>query len=460
MSGKISYETIDKYRNEIKELALKIWSNPEGAFKEFNACKWSAELLESHGFKVEIGTAGVPTAIKASFGEGSPVIGFLGEYDALPGLSQELGISQKAVPGQSHGHGCGHNILGSAHVGAVIGLKEEMVQKNLKGTIVFYGCPAEEVLTGKSFMARGGAFKELDAAISFHPFAQNEVDIGNSLALNSVKFHFVGKTAHAGGDPHNGRSALDAVELMNVGANYLREHVTTDVRLHYIITDGGTAPNIVPDHATVWYYVRAPKRETVEEVYARLIKVAEGAAHMTETKLETEFLGGCYQTLNNYVLADVVHKAMIDIPQEPWSDEEIEMARKLNAYEPALVENRRKYYNLPEDAELFTGVAPIANNGNAGSTDVGDVAHIAPTIFFSTACENLGAPGHSWQITSSVGSSIGEKGMIYASKIMAKFALDLIHNPEILKKAKEEFDAKTGGKPYKCPIPEDVKIPE
>lgn len=460
MSGNTAYSAIEKYRGELEELSLKIWGNPEGPYKEYKACEWTAALLEKHGFHVEIGAGGVPTAIKATYGEGHPVIGFLGEYDALPGLSQEQSTVQKPVEGQVYGHGCGHNLLGVAHVGAVLGLKDEMIEKGLKGTIIYYGCPAEEVLTGKSFMARGGAFDSLDTAIAFHPGTMNVVDVGNSLALNSVKFHFVGKTAHAGGDPHNGRSALDAVELTSVGANYLREHVTTDVRIHYVITEGGTAPNIVPDSATVWYYVRAPRREKVDEVYQRLIKVAEGAAHMTETKLEINFLGGCYQTLNNHVLAKVVHDAMNEIPQEPWSEEEIQMAQEMNKVNPHLAEAIRKAGNLPSDAEIFTGVMPIVNEGNAGSTDVGDVAYIAPTIFFSTACYNLGAPGHSWQITSSSGSTVGQKGMIYASKIMAKFGLDMIEKPEILEEAKAEFDEKTGGAPYKCPIPDDVKIPE
>jgi len=459
MSGKIAYEAIERARAELNELNLSIWSNPEGPYIERIACGKSAELLKNHGFEIEMGSGGVDAALKATWGSGKPVLAFLGEYDALPGMSQEVATEKKPIEGQTHGHGCGHNLLGVAHVGAVIGLKAEMEAKNLKGTIIYYGCPAEEVLTGKGFMARGGAFEGIDASIAFHPMTANIVTTGNSLALNSVKFHFKGITAHAGGDPHNGRSALDAVELTNVGCNYLREHVTTDVRMHYVITSGGTAPNIVPDYACVWYYIRAPRREIVEEVYARLIKVAEGAAHMTETKLEIEFMGGCYETMNNHVLVDLIHKNLQEAPQDEWSAEEIAFAKTLNNTTPHLHEAALKRLGLPQGTELHTGVADIGTSGNAGSTDVGDVHHMAPGVFFTTACYNLGAPGHSWQITSCSGSTIGEKGMIYGARAMAKFGLDLIEKPEILEKAWAEFNMSMGDNPYKCPIPQGLPVP-
>ena len=415
--------------------------------------------MKKHGFDVEVGAGGVKAAVKATWGSGKPVLGFLGEYDALPGMSQEVATEQKPIEGQLYGHACGHNLLGVAHVGAVIGLKAEMEERKLPGTIIFYGCPAEEVLTGKGFMARGGAFEGLDASIAHHPMTSNMVTRGNSLALNSVKFHFKGITAHAGGDPHNGRSALDAVEITNVGCNYLREHVTTDVRMHYVITSGGTAPNIVPDYACVWYYVRAPRREIVEEVYERLAKVAEGAAHMTETKLEVEFMGGCYETMNNPTLINLIHQNMKEAPQDKWTDEELAFAKKLNDVTPHLKEKALKFINASEDMELHTGVEEIGTVGNSGSTDVGDVHHMAPGVFFTTACYNIGAPGHSWQNTSCSGHTIGEKGMIYGAKAMAKWGLDLIEKPEILEKAWKEFDEAMGGKKYKCPIPEGLPVP-
>jgi len=460
MSGKTAYAAIEKARTELNELSLAIWKNPEGPYVEHIACDKTAEMLKKYGFDVEVGVAGVDTAIKATWGSGKPVIGFLGEYDALPGMSQEVAAEKKPVEGQEFGHGCGHNLLGVSHVGAVIGLKAEMEERGLPGTIIYYGCSAEEVLTGKGFMARDPkVFEGLDASIAFHPMTLNIVTTGNSLALNSVKFHFKGITAHAGGDPHNGRSALDAVELTNVGCNYLREHVTTDVRMHYVITDGGTAPNIVPDYACVWYYVRAPRREIVEEVYARLVKVAEGAAHMTETKLEVEFMGGCYETMNNHVLVDLIHKNMKEAPQDEWSAEDLAFATNLNATTPHLHEAAVKRLGLSMDTQIHTGVADIVDMGNSGSTDVGDVHHMAPGVFFTTACYNIGAPGHSWQITSCSGSPIGEKGMTYGARAMAKFGLDLIENPEILEKAWKEFDESMGGKKYKCPIPADLPVP-
>jgi len=459
MSGKTAYEAIEKYRGELGALAKNIWENPEGPYVEYNAFEKTKAMLEKHGFSIEAGAGGVKTAIKATWGSGKPVLGFLGEYDALPGMSQEVGTAKKAIEGQVFGHGCGHNLLGVAHVGAVLGLKAEMEEKKLPGTIIYFGCPAEEVLTGKAFMARGGAFDGIDASIAFHPGTTNMTTVGNSIALNSAKFHFKGVTAHAGGDPHNGRSALDAVELTNVGANYLREHVTSDVRIHYTITDGGTAPNIVPDKACVWYYVRATKRETVDEVYARLVKVAEGAAHMTETELEVEFLGGCYQTLNNKALVELTHKAMLEAPQDEWTPEEIEFAKTLNDTTPHLQKGMNAFLGLPEDTQLHTSTGDIGQGGNFGSTDVGDVNYIAPGVMFTTACFNIGAPGHSWQITSCSGSSIGEKGMIFAARIMAKFGLDLIEQPEILEKAWAEFKVATGGKPYKCPIPMEIPVP-
>ena len=266
MIGEIAYKAIEDSRAKLVEVARNIWENPEGPFREFKACQWTAEVLKDAGFDVEIGVAGIPTAIKATWGSGHPVVGLLGEYDALPGMSQAHSTKKEPIEGQAYGQGCGHNLLGVGHLGGALGLKAEMEARNLPGTVVFYGCPAEEVLTGKPFMARGGAFDCLDYCIAWHPGKANQVLCGSAVGINSVKFHYKGRTAHAGGDPHNGRSALDAVELCNVGAQYLREHVTSDVRIHYIILEGGTAPNIVPDKASTWYMVRALSREAVVDV--------------------------------------------------------------------------------------------------------------------------------------------------------------------------------------------------
>ena len=452
-------EKIESQREMLNELSYKIWAKPEVGYLEYEACKLSSEALKAAGFEVEVGVFGVPTAIRASFGSGHPVIGLLGEYDALPGMSQKVKSEKDPVEAGAPGQGCGHNLLGVAHIGAAIGMKEEMEKKGLKGTVVFYGCPGEELLTGKTFMARNGAFRDLDVAFAYHPGKSNVASGGVMTGLNSAKFHFKGRTAHAGGDPHNGRSALDAVELMNVGANYLREHVTSDVRIHYTILEGGTAPNIVPDKASTWYMVRALTREAVVDVYERLLKVAKGAAMMTETELEIEYLGGCYPTLNNQVFAKVLYDVMGNTPKEAFTEEEKAFAHEINSATPKQYETQRKAWNLPEGTELHEGLLPNVPFNSYGSYDVGDVQYIVPGIMFNTTCNALGSVNHSWQTTACVGSSIGEKGMIYASKVMAHFCLKVIEDPSILAAAQEEFKQVMGDKKYVCPIPAEVPVP-
>ncbi len=458
MTGEIAIKKIEEKKTLLADLAQKIWENPEIAYTEVKASKWTADFLETEGFEVTRQYAGVPTAIKATWGSGKPVIGFLGEYDALPGMSQKISAIKDPVVADAPGQGCGHNLLGVAHVGAVIGMKQEMEEKNLEGTIIYYGCPAEEVLTGKGFMARGGAFKELDISIAWHPSSKNSVTTGVSTGLNSVKFHFKGKTAHAGGDPHNGRSALDALELMNVGAQYLREHVTDDVRIHYITLEGGVAPNIVPDKASSWYFVRALSREGVVETYNRLIKVAKGAATMTETEVEIEFLGGCYNTLQNKVLVNLIYETMQEVHVPKWTEEELKFAEALNHLSA-------NYDKLVESGEISEGMHIYNENGSIveensyGSTDVGDVQHIAPGVMFHTVAYNVGAAGHSWQITAGSGSSIGAKGMLFAAKIMAAAGIKALENPSIIEEAKAEFDEVMNGRTYKCPITDDIAVP-
>ena len=458
MTGEIALKVIEEGRAKFEDLSYHLWANPEPAYREYIASETCIKALEEAGFAIEKAVGGIPTAFKATYGSGSPVIALLAEYDALPGLSQKAVSHKEPVEGQSCGHGCGHCLMAGANVAAAVGIKAEMEAKNLPGTLVFLGCPAEEQLTGKVFMARGHAFDGLDIALSYHPLFTTEVSVGNSSAMNTAKFHFKGRTAHAGGDPHNGRSALDAVELMNVGANYLREHVTSDVRIHYTITEGGTAPNIVPDKACVWYYVRALSREAVEDTYARLVKIAKGAAMMTETEVEIEFLGGCYNTLNNKVLANLVKDTMHEIPQEPWTDEEIAFAKALNEQSPQYKAGCAAV-NRPEGTQLYEGPMEIETANSYGSTDVGDVQHIVPGIMIRTATYNIGAPGHSWQITACSGMSIGEKGMNRAAQVMAVSALKVLNDTSIYEAAKAEFDQEMAGKKYVCPIPAEVPVP-
>lgn len=458
MVEEIVKKTIQDKAEKLSALAKKIWEHPETAFNEYKASAWTAEFLKEEGFDVELNYAGLPTAIKGTWGRGKPVIGFLGEYDALPGMSQRVSTSKEALEEGAPGQGCGHNLLGVGHLGAALAMKAAMEEKNLEGRVIYYGCPGEEVLTGKGFMARGGAFKEMDIMMAWHPGTRNEVNLGRMTALNSARFHFKGRTAHAGGDPHNGRSALDAVELMNVGAQYLREHVTDDVRIHYIITQGGVAPNIVPDKASSWYYVRALSREGVVECYNRLLKIARGAAQMTETQVEVEYLGGCYNTQQNKVLAELVHKTMEESQLPQWTEEELDFARALNEvsanYEELVAQGK-----VPEGMQLHDQVDPIINRDGFGSTDVGDVQHMVPGVFFSTATHNIGAAGHSWQITSCAGSSVGIKGMLLASEVMALAGLKLLEDPSLLAAAKKEFDETMKGKSYQCPIHDDIPLP-
>ena len=458
MIDTIATKAVDQNAGILTALAKKIWANPETAFNEVNACKWTAETLRNAGFEVETGYVGMPTAIRAVWGKGHPVIGFLGEYDALPGLSQKVSTEKEPLVPGAPGQGCGHNLLGVACIGAALGMKAELEATGKEGTVVFYGCPAEEVLTGKAFMAREGAFTDLDVAFSWHGATTNNVTLGTMTGLNSAVFHFHGITAHAGGDPHNGRSALDAVEIMNVGANYLREHVTSDVRIHYVIKEGGTAPNIVPDKASVWYYVRALSREAVEDTYRRLVLVAEGAAHMTETKLEIEFMGGCYNTLNPVMLTTLTHDVMEQIVMPQWTAEENAFAETLNGKSQQYEAVKAK--GVLEHGPLCTFVEPVLNENGYGSTDVGDVQHIVPCVQVMTATCNLAAPGHSWQITACAGTDIGMKGMLFGSKVMAATAMKLVEDPKLIEEAREEFKKQMNGKTYKCPIPKEIPIPQ
>jgi len=459
MLGTTAFDTISAYSEKLEAMAKHLWENPEGPYREYIACDLICAFLTEEGFRVERGAGGVPTAIRASWGHGKPVIGFLGEYDALPDLSQKRCTHREPAEEGGYGQGCGHNLLGIAHLGAVIGLKKEMEEKRLSGTIVFFGCPAEEQLTGKGFMARGGAFDGLDTAVHFHPGNTNRVCLGKHLGANSVKFHYKGVASHAGGDPHNGRSALDAVELCNVGANYLREHVPTDIRIHYIITEGGVAPNIVPARATSYYFVRGFSRDIITDVYSRLVRIAQGAAMMTDTELQIEFLGGCYNTENNKALADVLYDAMNQAPAPVWTEDERAYAHELNLTTEDFWKSTVRRLDLPSGTDLFEGAEPLRAVDSFGSTDMGDVMHIVPGVMFYTTCYNLAAPGHSWQHVACAGMSIGMKGMLHGSRILALYALRLLTEPDILKSAKKEFDRMMDGRTYECPIPAEVPVP-
>ncbi|RLI10156.1 amidohydrolase [Candidatus Bathyarchaeota archaeon] len=466
MSKDVALSWIDENEKRIIEISDKIWELAEVGLLEHETAKLLSKEIEKHGFRVERGVAGMPTAFVATWGSGKPVIGILGELDALPGLSQKPVPYKEPLKEGAPGHGCGHNIHGTSGMAGAIAVKVALEEAGIQGTVKFYGCPAEETLVGKVFMVRDGLFDGVDAVLSHHPGSANTAGIGSSNAMNSVKFHFYGAASHAAGSPEQGRSALDAAELMNVGVNYMREHVIQEARIHYIIEDGGHEPNVVPPYVRTWYYVRAPEREQVEQIYEWVLRIADGADLMARTTHRVEFLTGCYNLLPNKTLSELVVSNMREIGA-PKHTEELEFARELNESIPpeqkkeSLRKSKRPGWEKMLDELFDERVLDAWNEGMvmAGSTDVSDVSWVTPTMEFSTTCCILGTPGHSWQFTAQTGTSIGHKSLIFASKVIAASALDLLTKPELLKKAREEWKERLGGRVYKPPIPADLKPP-
>ncbi|MDD4363083.1 MAG: M20 family metallopeptidase [Atribacterota bacterium] len=457
------YQWIDKQESFLVDMAKRIWEKPEAGLEEKFATTLQVNVLKEAGFKIKENIGGMPTAFVAEYGNGNPILGILGEYDALPGLSQKIISKQEPVHEGDPGHGCGHNLLGTAGIGAVLAIKKLIDENKIKGTIRYYGCPAEETLVGKVFMARDGVFDDLDSCLTWHPGRLNQVWASSSLAMNSISFIFRGKAAHAAAQPDMGRSALDAVELMDIGANYLREHISDSARIHYSITNGGGEPNIVPDKASVWYYIRAPKRAEVEEITERIKKIAEGATLMTETTVDWTFLSACYEVLPNDILGDVIFKNMKAIQPPKFSKEDHDLAQQL---EKTFLKGQKEKINQKVPSAilkhvLHEDVVETYDNDSvlAGSTDVGDVSQITPTAQFNTATWPIGTAGHSWQATVASGSEIGYKAMLYATKILAGSMVDLYLNEKIIQDAKKEFIQKTEGNKYIFPLPEDAKPP-
>ena len=448
----------------------KIWEFAEVGLKEEKSSRLLVDTLKQAGFTIETGVADMPSAFVASYGHGKPVIGILGEYDALPGLSQAAVPEKSPLKEGSPGHGCGHNLLGTAGLGAVLAVKQAIDAKDARGTIRYYGCPAEETFNSKGYMIQAGFFKDVDISLTWHPAYLNIVNEMTAMAMNSVVFKFYGQTAHAAGDPHNGRSALDAVELTNIGANYLREHIVPDGRLHYVITNGGEAPNIVPAFAEVWYFVRAPERYQVEDIYERLIKVAQGATLMTETRMEIDFLSGTYNPRHNSVVNGVIQEKMNITGPPIFTGEEKKFAEKLLKTIPEGSMDGIKHLIPPELMEMAMQILsrplndvilPAMGKGKVmpGSTDVADVSWVTPLGEFSIACHAMGSPGHSWQNTATSGMSIGHKGMITAAQVLALSAIEFMKNPDLVVKAAEEFNDMIKDKPYTSPFPKGLKPP-
>lgn len=433
---------LDQSFESYKAKAMEIWSFAEMGYQEHRSSALLQKTLSDHGFNVQGSVAGIPTAFVASYGSGKPVIAILAEYDALPGMAQKALPEKAAIEGQAAGHACGHHLFGVASVAAGIEIKKLIEQNQIQGTIRIYGCPAEEGGSGKVYMVREGLFDDVDVAIHWHPGDRNQVSTRSAIANKSAKFRFYGIAAHAAGAPDKGRSALDAVEAMNYMGNMLREHVPQETRIHYVITQGGKAPNIVPDFAEVYYYVRHPDKEMVKSVFNRIVLTAEAAAHGTETRMDFEVIGGTHDLLINRELAKAMQGNLEIAGGVNYTDEEIEFARKIQSgfdFEvPEII-------TAGEVRQLETTAA-----SGGGSTDVGDVSYTVPTVGMSAATWVPGTPAHSWQAVACGGTNIGAKGMIVAAKTLALTAYDLYTQTDIIQKASQEFLKSRGDYQYEA----------
>ena len=463
---------IEEKRDLIAGVADSIWEYAELSLQEYKSCALYCEVLEKEGFQVERGIFGIKTAFSANFGSGKPVIGILAEYDALSGLSQKAGsVKREENRSGGNGHGCGHNLLGAGALAAAVGVKAYLEKTGNAGTVILYGCPGEEGGAAKAFMARDGVWKGLDAALTWHPEDVNEVTTGSTNSCIQVQYKFRGVASHAAGAPEKGRSALDAVELMNIGVQFLREHMSDKARIHYAITDaGGCSANVVQARASVLYMVRSNRVAEAVELQKRVDKIAQGAALMTETDLERKFIDGCADTVCNHVLEKVLYDNFEKLGVPSYTEEENAYADKLASefdtagYYPGVAAKydleARKYVGTKQResghamnaflAPLYTGDA-----STPGSTDVGDVSHLTPTAQIHVAAWPNGCPGHSWQIVSCDRTEIGHKAALHAGKVLAAGAIDLFLNPHLLKQAREEFEVRTEGG-FTCPIPREA----
>lgn len=464
------YDTIDENAPEIIALSDAIWEYAELSMEEYKSAAYYCELLEKEGFTVERELCGIPTAFSGSFGSGSPRIGILGEFDALSGLSQVAGSTRKQslVPG-GNGHGCGHNLLGAGSFGAALAIKKAIEAGALQGTVIFYGCPGEEGCAGKTFMARDGMFRDLDAALTWHPGSTNEVTVGSYAACMQVEYSFHGVASHAAGSPDKGRSALDAAELMHVGVQFLREHMPPHSSVHYSITDGGgVSPNVVQAEAKTVFMVRSETVRKAKELLHRVNNIAQGAALMTDTQVTTRQIDGTASTVSNEALEQVMYENMQQVPIPAYTQEELAFAQVLHDTCPAALPGTLSATNrdirafVEEKADggkraMNDFIIPYVPStmSTPGSTDVGDVSWLTPTAQFTTATWVSGTPGHSWQNVSLGKTGIAYKGMLQAAKILAGAAADLMDSPALLEKIRKEFN-KNAAEGYDCPIGKEV----
>ena len=426
---------IDATKSTYEEMALKIWDYAEVGYQETKSSALLQAQLAKEGFEVEAGVAGMPTAFVARYGSGHPIIGIMGEFDALPGVSQAAVPEKQPIPGQIAGHACGHHVFGAGSAAAAIAVKRWMVATKQSGTIRFYGTPAEEGGSGKVYMVRAGLFNDVDAMLHWHAGSRNAVSLGSTLANKSAKFRFYGIASHAAAAPERGRSALDGVEAMDYMVNMMREHVPDSTRIHYVITKGGEAPNVVPAFAEVFYYARSPSRQILQEVWGRMEKAAQGAAMGTGTTVDWEVIGGVYEVLPNESLARTMHANLVTVGGVTYTDEEKIFAEKL----------ARTLYGKPPAIETAAMVQPLNPDATgSASSDVGDVSWTVPTTGLTAATWVPGTPAHSWQAVACGGTGIALKGMVVAAKTIALTAVDLFTKPELVAQSKAELATRRG----------------
>ena len=459
------WRNVDAIKTRFVELSDRVWAMPEVCYTEARSSAEHLAELQHQGFRITKDVAGIPTAVMGEWGEGGPVIAFLGEYDALPGLSQEAGVAEpRPVEAGGHGHGCGHNLLGSAALLAATAVKDWLATHAVPGRVRYYGCPAEEGGAAKAFMVRAGDFDDVDIAITWHPSSFWEVVTTPSLANTRADFAFTGRTSHAAASPHLGRSALDAVELMNVGVNYMREHMPSDARIHYAVLDtGGIAPNVVQANARVRYSIRARDLPGMTELVGRVNKIAQGAALMTETSVEIKIISAVSNILPNAPLEEALFRIMEDLGPPHFDDADKAFAAKIQA---TLTEKDidSVYYSIgmePGDRALADFLVPLDAKRNplVGSTDVGDVSWVVPTVQVHAPSVAIGTPLHTWQVVAQGKSPHAHKAMVQAAKAMAGLGINALTDPELIVAAKADLKRRTARTPYVSPLPGDVMPP-
>jgi aminobenzoyl-glutamate utilization protein B len=423
-----------------KKVALDIWNYAESGFKENKSSALLQSTLRENGFTVDAGIAGMPTAFVASYGSGKPVIALLAEFDALPGLSQDSSSIKSPITDKINGHACGHHLFGAGSVASAIAIKTLLKEGKIKGTIKLFGSPAEEGGGGKVYLVRAGLFNDVDIALHWHPSARNAVTFSSALAYKSAKFRFHGISAHASASPERGRSALDAVESMDYMVNMMREHIPQETRIHYVITNGGKAPNVVPDFAEVFYYVRNPERALVESIFDRVVKTAEGAAIGTETKMDYEVIDGTHDLLINKTLALNMQANLEKVGGITYTPDELIFGKQLQS----------TFSGKIPSLDSSSIIKPLESEKNQGSTDVGDVSYVVPTVGLTTATWIPGTPAHSWQAAACGGKDIAIRATVLAAKALTYTAIDLFLDPVLISKAKEEFKLSIGDYKYKA----------